>query len=84
MNTKLIVNLSTLSTDHNYDNDIFFNVNQNTSRQVLRLLIEKKSNREKQLIQNKNLINNKSLSFRNALKLGTIINFSMDCISICF
>ncbi len=29
MNTKLIENFSILSTDHNYDDDIFFNVNQN-------------------------------------------------------
>ncbi len=28
MNTKLIEKFSTLSTDHNYDNDIFFNVNE--------------------------------------------------------
>ncbi len=28
MNTKLIENFSILSTDHNYDDDIFFNVNQ--------------------------------------------------------
>ncbi len=32
MNTKLIENLSTLSTDHDYDNDILFNVNENTSQ----------------------------------------------------
>ncbi len=32
MNTKLIEKFSTLSTDHNYDNDIFFYVNENTSR----------------------------------------------------
>jgi hypothetical protein len=28
MNTKLIEIFSILSTDHNYDDDIFFNVNQ--------------------------------------------------------
>ncbi len=44
MNTKLIENFSILWTDHNYDTDIFFNVNENTSRIIIEAFNGEKKN----------------------------------------
>jgi len=76
MNTKLIENFSFLWTDHNYDIDIFFNVNQkHIAINIEDFNWEKNEVEENNKFKKTKLKMNRSPNFKNALKLGTIVNF---------